>query len=327
LTSEIDPLFRHFPLLVILGPTASGKTHLATRVADQLNGEIISADSRQVYKDMSIGTGKDVEEYLVNGKRIPYHLIDILDAGEQYNVNEYQKDFREAFLHVAAHGRCPVVCGGTGFYIHSVLQGNGYFSIPVDETLRAALENLSTTELLARFQEMDTPYRALADTSTRKRLIRAIEISNFLNENQAKQHQFTRNSPVYESIVFGLDPPVGVRRERISSRLKFRLQNGLIEEVQALLTRGLTPAQLIYYGLEYKFVTYYLTGQLTYPEMEKQLETEIHRFAKRQMTFFRKMEKDGIAIQWLNYELPEEEQVEIVTDAYKAFKDKMILEK
>ncbi|WP_439585178.1 tRNA (adenosine(37)-N6)-dimethylallyltransferase MiaA [Dyadobacter bucti] len=326
MTSEINPVFRQFPLLVILGPTASGKTHLATQVADQLNGEIISADSRQVYRDMNIGTGKDLEEYCINGKNIPYHLIDILDAGQQYNVSEYQADFRLAFLQVAAEGHCPVVCGGTGFYIHSVLQGHAYFSIPVSETLRTALESLSTTELLARFQEMDTSYRTLADTSTRKRLIRAIEISTFLKENPEEQNHFTRNSPTYQSIVFGLNPPLDVRRERISRRLKFRLENGLIEEVEALLARGLTPAQLIYYGLEYKFVTNYLTGQLPYQEMAKQLETEIHRFAKRQMTFFRKMEKDGIPIRWLDFDLPDEEQIRIVTAAYKEFQHKMIAE-
>lgn len=327
MTSELNPVFRQFPLLVILGPTASGKTHLATRVADQLNGEIISADSRQVYRDMNIGTGKDLEEYRVNGKDIPYHLIDILDAGEQYNVNGYQTDFREAFMQVAAQGHCPVVCGGTGFYIHSVLQGHAYFSIPVSETLRTGLENLSSTELLAKFEEMRTSYRALADTSTRKRLIRAIEISTFLKENPEEEYRFTQDSPVYQSIVFGLDPPVDLRRERISRRLNFRLENGLIEEVQILLDRGITPAQLIYYGLEYKFVTYYLTGQMPYEEMAKQLETEIHRFAKRQMTFFRKMEKDGISIRWLDYNLSEEEQMQMVTGAYKEFQHKIIAEK
>jgi len=305
------------PLLVILGPTASGKTHLAVEVAKVLRGEIISADSRQVYRDMDIGTGKDLAEYISDGIEIPYHLIDIREAGEQYNVNEFQRDFEIAYKSVTIKGNVPVLCGGTGFYILSLLKGHAYASIPVDEALRDELEGLSKEMLLARFESYNTDYHKIADTSTRKRLIRAIEISAFLIQH-AHSGTFQEKQP-YPHIVFGLNPDVETRRRRISKRLNVRLESGLIEEVRHLLSRGLTAEQLIYYGLEYKWITLYLTGELSYEEMVTRLETEIHRFAKRQMTFFRKMEKDGIHIHWLNNELAAAEQAHIIAASYRRF--------
>ena len=305
------------PLLIILGPTASGKTHLATRIADQIQGEIISADSRQVYRNMDIGTGKDINEYTIAGKQIPYHLIDIKDAGEQYNVNEFQKDFRNVYQEIAGRNAVPIVCGGTGFYIYSLLKGHAFSAIPVNKSLRMEIEMLTQEELHRKFESSITAYSSLADTSTRKRLIRAIEISEFLIRNPDRGQQTFLQSSEYETLIFGIDPPVEIRRERISVRLKYRLENGLIGEVERLLKSGLSGEQLIYYGLEYKFVTMYLLGQMNYSDMSQRLEAEIHRFAKRQMTFFRKMEKDEIVINWLDYDLSTEEQIKLIVDNYE----------
>ncbi|QRR04105.1 tRNA (adenosine(37)-N6)-dimethylallyltransferase MiaA [Dyadobacter sandarakinus] len=309
----------NIPLLIILGPTASGKTQLAVQVAEQLDGAILSADSRQVYKDMNIGTGKDLHEYQVNGRTIPYYLINIREAGEQYHVHDFQHDFEHAYHEIASQGRCPVVCGGSGFYLYALLTGHGYTQVPVNAELRDQLETLANEELLTRFQNLHSAYRELADTSTRKRLIRSIEISEYLIENPALSSSFTNAAPPYPYAAFGLNPAVETRRARITARLEKRLQEGLIEEVQSLLASGLTADQLIYYGLEYKYITQYLTGTLTYAEMRVKLETEIHRFAKRQMTFFRKMEKDGISIQWLPGEADLQEQTEWITSRYKTF--------
>lgn len=310
-----------FPLLVILGPTASGKTHLATRVALSVGGEIISADSRQVYRQMDIGTGKDLDEYIVGGQRIPFHLIDICDAGEQYNVNHFQQDFARATRQISAHGRASVVCGGTGFYIYALLKGHANDTVPVNEALRQSLADQSDEELLERFKQTDSPYHALADISTRKRLIRALEIAAYLHAHPEDDIRFGAAADPYPSIIFGLNPPVEVRRKRISDRLDARLKQGLIQEVQMLLDQVLSPDQLIYYGLEYKYVTQYLTGVLSYDEMHTRLETEIHRFAKRQMTFFRKMEKDGLVIHWIPDEWTEAEKISFVVSRFEAFKD------
>ncbi|MCE7064883.1 tRNA (adenosine(37)-N6)-dimethylallyltransferase MiaA [Dyadobacter sp. CY326] len=305
------------PLLVILGPTASGKTHIAVQVAAALNGEIISADSRQVYRKMDIGTGKDLAEYTLHGKHIPYHLIDILDAGQQYNVNDFQHDFENAYEQIAAKSHFPIVCGGTGFYILSLLKGHAYASIPGNELLRDELNEQPTDTLLERFETYNTPYQQVADTSTRKRLIRAIEISEYLQVNPTEGTEFIASPPVYDYIVFGLNPDVNVRRERISRRLQSRSENGMVEEVKSLLGSGLQPEQLIYYGLEYKYITLFLQGEMSYDEMVSRLETEIHRFAKRQMTYFRKMEKDGIVIHWLSDEYSEAEKIDQIVAGYQ----------
>ena len=305
------------PLLIILGPTASGKTNLATKVCSQIGGELISADSRQVYRGMNIGTGKDLHEFTIEGKTIPYHLIDIIEAGEQYNVSEYHKDFKNAFDSITNRNRIPIVCGGTGFYIYSILKGHAFSSIPVDEELRINLDPMTNDELMRKFQSFSTVYQTVADTSTRKRLIRAIEISKFLTENPDFNSDSSQTSPIYQAVVFGLDPPVPLRRDRITVRLKYRLENGLIDEVKGLLENGLTAEQLIYYGLEYKFVTLFLSGEMSYTDMCQRLESEIHRFAKRQMTFFRKMEKDGIEINWLDTNMPVNDQMEMIINKYQ----------
>jgi tRNA dimethylallyltransferase len=305
------------PLLIILGPTASGKTHLAARVSSQIGGEIISADSRQLYKGMDIGTGKDLHEYTVDGHQIPYHLINIREAGEQYNVHAYQKDFWEAYSRISESARVPVVCGGTGFYIYSLLKGQAFTSVPVDGALRESLNELTKEELEKRFHASYSAFHPVADTSTHKRLIRAIEISDYLNANPAAEKEMVSLSKKYEAVIFGLNPPVDTRRKRISERLVHRLENGLVEEVRSLLDNGLSAEQLIYYGLEYKYITMYLTNQLNYKEMHQTLESEIHRFAKRQMTFFRKMEKDGLIINWLGQELTVDEQIALVCEHYR----------
>ncbi|WP_247236456.1 tRNA (adenosine(37)-N6)-dimethylallyltransferase MiaA [Telluribacter sp. SYSU D00476] len=296
------------PIIVILGPTASGKTHLAVQVAQRLGGEIISVDSRQVYRGMDIGTGKDLSEYTTSQGTVPYHLIDIVEAGEKYNVHRFQEDFRSVLNKIQQQGKPAVVCGGTGLYLDAVLRDHQYTSIPVDEVLRSELEQLTDEELYMRFESTSSSYSEVADTSTRKRLVRAIEISTYLRKHPELTPPTASTQMKY--LAFGLNPPVEIRRERISTRLRQRLQHGLIEEVEGLLQQGLSPEQLIYYGLEYKYLTEYLTGQLTYEHMIQRLETEIHRFAKRQMTFFRKMERDGIAIQWLHWEKDTSAQVE-----------------
>jgi len=305
------------PLLVILGPTASGKTRLAAHIAAKINGAILSVDSRQVYRKMDVGTGKDLDEYQVGGKAIPYHLIDILDAGEKYNISLFKKDFQQEYQKIIHQNQVPIACGGTGFYFYALLKSQGYTEIPVNEKLRESLEDKTNEELRTDLIQLETSYLDLADTSTRKRLIRAIEISTYLIRHPETEKLISEASSFeYSPVIFGLNPPSEIRRERISRRLSYRLKNGLIEEVESLLKSGLEPEQLIYYGLEYKYITEYLTSVLTYEEMAKKLETEIHRFSKRQMTFFRKMEKDGIAINWLDHLHSEEENIQQIIQAY-----------
>jgi tRNA dimethylallyltransferase len=305
-----------YPLLVILGPTASGKTRLAVHLAARLSGEIISADSRQVYRGMDIGTGKDLEEYELESEKVPYHLINILDAGEKYNLNEFVNDFTDVHRQVTESHKVPIVCGGTGLYIHALLQGYGFIKIPVDEVLRAELDTLTGDELLLRWNAMSSNAIFPADISTRKRLLRSIEVAEYLRENPQEVVNLNARQR-FESVVFGLNPDVTLRRERISQRLQKRLENGLIEEVERLLAEGLAPEQLIYYGLEYKYVTQYLIGVMSFDAMKEKLETEIHRFAKRQMTFFRKMEKDGVKIHWLDDSMSESEKIIFISETYK----------
>jgi tRNA dimethylallyltransferase len=283
-------------MIVILGPTASGKTRLAVQMARDLDGEILSADSRQVYRGMDIGTGKDYADYILDGQLIPYHLIDIVDAGDDYNVFRYQRDFDVALHDVLSRGKTPIVCGGSGLYLEAALRPDALLNAPPNETLRVELEQVSDHDLQVRFAQLPPPFTAQADTSTRKRLIRAIEIGTYLHTHPDHVPALRPPLPTYR--VVGLDPPVQVRRARISRRLRDRLHHGLIQEVQALLHRGVTPEKLIFYGLEYKFVTEYLLSHLTYNEMVTQLETAIHQFAKRQMTFFRKMEREGMKVEW-----------------------------
>ncbi len=279
------------PLIVILGPTASGKTRLAVELAQRLDGAIISADSRQLFRGMDIGTGKDLAEY----GAIPYYLIDTLDPGTPYNVSQYRQDALAALHEVRQSGKWPILCGGTGMYIQTLLQGMPYSDVPVDEDLRGSLEQLPTEMLTQQLSQLALPENFTPDTSTRKRIIRALEIATWYRENP----QGIPSAQPVDALVFGLKLPLEERRQRITTRLEHRLQHGLVAEVQRLLDQSLSPAQLIRYGLEYKYVTEYLLGQLDCPTLFARLNTEIHRFAKRQMTYFRKMEKDGIAIQWL----------------------------
>ncbi|MFB2118355.1 tRNA (adenosine(37)-N6)-dimethylallyltransferase MiaA [Parapedobacter sp. 2B3] len=278
-------------LIVILGPTASGKTRLAVEVAKQINGAIISADSRQVYRGMDIGTGKDLEAY----GDIPRYLIDILDAGDTYHVSQYVGDFHAALNRIAQQGKHPVLCGGTGLYIQSVLQRLDYSHVPIDKSLRTGLETLTVDVLSGMLHNLPKPPGFKADTSTKKRLIRAIEIGMWCRHHGLPpQHR-----GAVPAILFGIAPSVDVRRQRITERLQLRLEQGLIDEVRLLLEKGVPPERLMYYGLEYKYATRYLLDELDYETFFSRLNTEIHRFAKRQMTYFRKMEKDGLKIHWL----------------------------
>jgi len=289
-----------------LGPTASGKTKLAVNVASKLNGEIISADSRQVYRGMSIGTGKDYEEYLqffqqnhdwpagIEG----LHLIDIVEAGDSYNVAFFQRDFQKAYQNIISRNKTPILCGGTGMYIEAVLRNYEDTQVPISQGFRDELWLKTDAELLSIFQEKY--FQENADISTRKRLIRAIEIGKWKLENVDLKKEVFNLFLNINKIVFGINIPVEIRRKRITKRLHDRLNNGLIEEVKSLLESGISAEKLIFYGLEYKFITEYLVGDLSYDEMSKRLEIAIHQFAKRQMTFFRSMERKGIKINWLD---------------------------
>ena len=288
-------------MLVILGPTASGKTHLAVQLALERTrqgqpAEIISADSRQVYRGMDIGTGKDLAEYTVDNQAIPHHLIDVIDAGEEYNVFRYQQDFDRALQDILGRDAFPIVCGGSGQYLEAALLREAMLPAPPNEPLRAELSTLTDAQLRDRFAKTPSAYSEKADLSTRKRLIRAIEIGTYLTS--VPDARPTPRPPLPPYRVIGLDPPVTLRRERISRRLRDRLQHGLIEEVQRLLASGISPEKFLFYGLEYKYVTQHLLGELTYTELLTQLKTAIHQFAKRQMTYFRKLERDGLPIEW-----------------------------
>lgn len=302
---------KRYDLISIIGPTACGKTSLAVEVARAMGGEILSADSRQVYRGMDIGTGKDLSEYGEDASRVPYHLIDIVDAGEKYNLFEFQRDFLDAYNGVNARGALPVLCGGSGLYVESVLRGYRLIPVPENPELRERLENHSLEELTA----MLATYKVLhntTDVDTKKRAIRAIEIE----EHYTRTPQHEREFPLLSSLIIGLDVDREVRRSRISNRLKARLDEGLVDEVRKLLDEGVSPEQLIYYGLEYKFVTLFLMGAMSFDEMYKGLETAIHQFAKRQMTWFRGMERRGLNINWIDASLPMAEKVEIIKNMY-----------
>ncbi|MEI6752737.1 MAG: tRNA (adenosine(37)-N6)-dimethylallyltransferase MiaA [Paludibacter sp.] len=297
----------NYKLLTILGPTACGKTTLACALAHKLGAEIISADSRQVYRGMDIGTGKDLAEYKVGGEPVSYHLIDICEAGEKYNVFEFQHDFHKAFSEIQSKGKLPILCGGTGMYIESVLRGYKLPKVPENTALRQQLEGKTIEEL----SEILSQYVSLhnkSDLDSAKRTIRAIEIAEYSLHNEPEYNEF---QPL-NSLIIGLDLDRELRRERITKRLTERMNQGMIHEVKSLLDKGIPAEDLIYYGLEYKFVTQYLTGELSYKEMFTQLEIAIHQFAKRQMTWFRGMERRGFTIHWISAELPLEEKVEKV---------------
>ena len=282
-------------LITILGSTATGKTTLAANLASIISGEIISADSRQIYRTMDIGTGKDLGDYIVDSKQIPYHLIDIANPGTRYNVFEYLVDFKAAFKNVVDAGNIPIMCGGSGMYLDAVLRGYKMGKVPVNDSLRVQLQELNYDELISKLKSYG-PLHNISDISDNERLIRSIEIADY----QSKYSDLNLSMPEINSINFGILFDRQIIRSRITERLEVRLKEGLILEVEALLENGIEPDNLIYYGLEYKFVTMYVTGQISYDYMYTKLNTAIHQFAKRQMTWYRRMEKNGVKINWLD---------------------------
>lgn len=294
----------NYELITIIGPTASGKTAFAAALAARLDTEIISGDSRQVYRSMDIGTGKDLADYEVDGKQIPYHLIDICNPGDKYNVFEYQHDFHKAFEEIRKKGKLPILCGGTGMYIESVLRGFKLLDVPQNPALRESLKGKSLAEL----EQILASYKVLhnkTDVDSAQRAIRAIEIEEFYKTEAPDKREY---API-NSLIIGVDIDRDLRREKISKRLRARLDEGMVDEVRAILATGVNPDDLIYYGLEYKFLTLYIIGQLTYDEMVSQLEIAIHQFAKRQMTWFRGMERRGLHIHWLDATLSTDEKI------------------
>ena len=297
-------------LIAIIVPTASGKTPFAAALAHRLHSEVISADSRQVYRGMDLGTGKDLADYVVQGEPIPYHLIDIADPGYKYNVFEFQRDFDSQLAFLPAYpsmrqrGLLPILCGGTGMYVESVLRGYRLLPVPENPTLRQQLANYSLEELTQILSRYKTLHNT-TDVDTAKRAIRAIEIEEYYAHTPIEERSF----PQLNSLVIGLDIDRELRRTKITRRLKQRLDEGMLDEIRQLLSRGLTPDDLLYYGLEYKYLTLHVIGQLSYDEMFHQLETAIHQFAKRQMTWFRGMERRGIHIHWIDATLPLEKKI------------------
>ena len=285
---------KSYDLITVLGPTASGKTRFAVQLADRIGAEIISGDSRQVYRRMDLGTGKDLDDYRIGDRSVPYHLIDIVEPGTKYNVFEYQRDFLEAYNDIHRRGRKAVLCGGTGLYIESVLRAYRLSPVPQNPELRERLADKSLEELTALLATYKSLHNT-TDVDTAQRAIRAIEIEEYYRQTPLDRRPF----PKIESLTLGVDVSREVRRERISQRLRKRLDEGMCGEVERLLAEGIKPEDLIYYGLEYKYVTLYVTGQITFDEMAQQLEIAIHQFAKRQMTWFRGMERRGTPILWI----------------------------
>lgn len=301
-----------YNMICVLGATATGKTSLAVELANEFKGEIISADSRQVYRGMDIGTGKDIEEYTFKGEKIPYHLIDIVDAGYKYNLYEYQKDFLKVWYDMQERNKTAILCGGTGLYLEAVLKGYRLIYVPVNENLRLSLEGKNLAELT----EILKDYKELHNTTevdTIKRAVRAIEIEDYYKTHPEIETDYPEINPLIVGIKFDRDS----RRRRITQRLHSRLDEGMVEEVKALLDSGISAEDLIYYGLEYKFITLYLTGEISYDTMVSKLNTAIHQFAKRQMTWFRKMERDGFNIKWLDGYMSTEEKVAVVKELYR----------
>lgn len=290
--------------ITIIGVTASGKTSLAVEVAAATGGEIISADSRQIYRRMDIGTGKDLSEYTVNGKKIPYHLIDICEPGYRYNLYEYRRDFEKAYGEIIARGKTPVICGGSGLYVETVLKGYAMPDVPENKALRTALADKSLPELEKILSQYKTLHNT-TDTDTCKRAIRAIEIAEYYKTCPPEQLE---DKPL-DTLLVGIKIDRDRRRSNITARLHARLREGMIDEIKKLLDEGIPPENLIYYGLEYKYITEYVTGKTSYDETVRLLEIAIHQFAKRQMTWFRGMERRGFTIHWIDYDLPTNEKV------------------
>lgn len=304
----MDPeIPNNYDLVMVTGPTASGKTSLAVSIAHRLKGEVISADSRQVYRGMDIGTGKDFDDYNIDGFSIPFHLIDIAEPGYKYNVFEYQRDFFKVYKSLKERDVFPVVCGGSGMYVDSIIKGYKMVEVPPDTGLRSRLEKKTIEELTGILAAMKSLHNT-TDIDTKKRLIRAIEIEHFSKNRKAhKSHM-----PRINSLVIGIMIEREKRRQRISQRLRLRLETGMVEEVKRIIDSGVDPEIMIYYGLEYKYITLFLTGRLSYDKMISDLEIAIHQFAKRQMTWFRGMEKKGTKIHWIDGELPMSDKVDQV---------------
>ena len=304
-------------MITILGPTASGKTPVAARLAAEIGGEIISADSRQVYRRMDIGTGKDLADYTVDGRQIPYHLIDIREPGTKYNLFEYQQDFFDVYEAIQSRGVVPILCGGTGLYIEAVLKGYKLSPVPQNQELRDSLEGKSLDELTQMLTELKAKNGSnmhnTTDVDSCQRAIRAIEIETYNLQHPMPK----RELPPVDSLIIGIDIDRELRREKITRRLKTRLEQGMVEEVKALLDEGIPADDLIYYGLEYKFQTEYIVGKLSYDEMFSRLEIAIHQFAKRQMTWFRGMERRGFTIHWIDATLPMDEKVQKIIQLWQ----------
>ena len=309
-------------MITILGPTASGKTPVAARLAAEIGGEVISADSRQVYRRMDIGTGKDLGEYVVRSqesgvsRQIPYHLIDIREPGTKYNLFEYQQDFFDVYEDIRSRGAVPILCGGTGLYIEAVLKGYHLSPVPQNQELRDRLEGKSLAELTEMLTALKVKTGSnmhnTTDVDSCQRAIRAIEIETYNLEHPTPR----RELPPVDSLIIGINIDRELRREKITRRLKARLEEGMVDEVKALLDEGIPAEDLIYYGLEYKFLTEYLTGQLSYDEMFSRLEIAIHQFAKRQMTWFRGMERRGFKINWIDATLPIKKKIKRIVDLF-----------
>jgi tRNA dimethylallyltransferase len=297
----------NYDMLTILGPTASGKTAFAVQLAKELEAEIISADSRQIYRRMDIGTGKDLSDYQIEGKNIPYHLIDIADAGYKYNLFEYQRDFKNVYEDLKRRSVFPILCGGTGLYLESVLKGYKMMPVPQNDELRESLSGKTLEELTQILSTYKTLHNT-TDVDTAKRAIRAIEIQEYYKTHPQEFVEF----PEIKSLIVGVDISRELRRERISQRLRARLDEGMVQEVRDILASGVSPEDMIYYGLEYKYLTLYIIGEMNYETMISELEIAIHQFAKRQMTWFRGMERRGFKIHWIDFGLKMSEKVEQV---------------
>lgn len=299
-------------MITILGPTASGKTALAAALAYKIGAEIISADSRQVYSGMTVGTGKDLDDYVVNGRQIKYHLIDIARPGDKYNIYEYQRDFHKVYAELAQRGVMPILCGGSGLYIETVLKGYSLSTVPQNPELRQRLSGKTLEELTEILVDLKARNNSCmhnrSDVDTAQRAVRAIEIEEYNLHHPSSNTEF----PPVESVIIGVDIDRESRRARITERLRQRLEHGLVEEVEGLLESGVSTEDLIYYGLEYKYVTEYVTGRTTRDEMFKGLEIAIHQFAKRQMTWFRGMERRGFTINWVDWHMSMDEKLEYI---------------